>query len=150
MKGYIDVGDIEIAIYNVHLAEKTVNKDMVLNSYYELIELMKDDEYVIVGGDMNSSSISNYMSKAGYKTANNGEFGEFQTSVNHQEGFVDNIFVSPNIDIEYVVVGTERTVGEYSGHYPLTAYLAVKKNVSGVNTDQEFEVGADGFTTEFR
>lgn len=150
MKGYIDVGDIEIAVYNVHLVENHDHGDVALDSYYELIELMNEDKYVIVGGDMNGSSVGEYMEKAGYKAANGGEFGQFQTNINHQYNFIDNIFVSPNIDIVHVTVGTEKTDRAYSDHLPLTAYLTVNEDASGVDTEKNFNVGEDGFTTEFR
>ncbi len=149
MKGYIDVNGVEIAVYNVHLGWNDNNGDAVVDSYYELIDLMNEDEYVLVAGDMNGSSMVEYMKSAGYKAANRGDFGTFNTYVNGTAHYIDNIFVSPNIEIKDVKVGAEQDRG-YSDHLPLTAHITVKKDAAGVTPGNRPEVGEDGFTTEYR
>lgn len=149
MKGYIDVNDVEIAVYNVHLGWSDDNGDVVVDSYYELIDLMNEDEYVIVAGDMNGSSVVAYMTAAGYKAANRGEFGTFNTCVNSPSHYIDNIFVSPNIQITQVAVGDD-AARAYSDHFPLTAYIKVNKDAAGVTSGDQPEVGEDGFTVEYR
>ena len=148
MKGYIDVDGIEIAVYNVHLGWDKDNGDVIADSYYELIELMNEDEYVIVAGDMNGSSIAEYMTAAGYKAANRGDFGDFHTYLYDANHYIDNIFVSPNIDIKSVKVESDKRA--YSDHYPLTVEIGLNKDVAGVSSENQPTVGVDGFTTEYR
>lgn len=152
MKGYIDVNGVEIAVYNMHLGWNDNHGDVVVDSYYELIDLMNEDEYVIVAGDMNGSSLAEYMIAAGYKAANRGDFGSFNTTVNGAGySYIDNIFVSPNIEIKNVSVGGHTAIERgYSDHYPLTVYLKINKGVAGVTPKEQLEVGKDGFTTEYR
>ncbi len=149
MKGYIDINGVEIAVYNMHLGWSDNHGDVVVDSYYELIDLMNEDKYVIVAGDMNGSSLVEYMTAAGYKAANRGGFGDFNTYVNGQNHYIDNIFVSPNIEIKNVSVGSDADRA-YSDHYPLTVYLKINKDAAGVTPKTDLPVGKDGFTTEYR
>lgn len=147
VKGYIDVNGEEVAIYNVHLGWQDAHGAAVEDSYYELIKMMNEDKYVIVAGDMNGSTIAEYMIAAGYQAANRGDKGDFSTSIHNNTSYIDNIFVSPNITINSVKVDTD-CVG-YSDHYPLTASLTINAGTAGV-TPTKPTVGADGFTTDYK
>lgn len=147
VKGYIDVNGEEVAIYNVHLGWQDAHGAAVEDSYYELIKMMNEDPYVIVAGDMNGSSIAEYMKKAGYQAANIGGNVDFSTSIYDGISYIDNIFVSPNITINSVKVDKD-CVG-YSDHYPLTASLTINAGTAGV-TPTKPTVGADGFTIDYR
>lgn len=146
VKGYINVNGVEVAIYNVHLGWQDAHGAAVEDSYYELIKMMNEDPYVIVAGDMNGSSIAEYMEAAGYNAANRGD-NDLSTSIYDDISYIDNIFVSPNITINSVKVDTD-CVG-YSDHYPLTASLTINAGTAGV-TPTKPTVGADGFTTDYK
>lgn len=148
IKGYIDVNGVEIALYSFHLGYDA-GGDVVADSYYEIIELMNEDEFVIAGGDMNATTIHEFVEKAGYKAANRTQWGDLNTYVNASNAYIDNIFVSPNIDIKYVHTSSDSSVRAYSDHTPLTAYLTINPDAEGVKP-VEHPVDEDGFTTEYK
>ena len=108
-----------------------------------LLDLVHNYDTFIICGDMNPSSkikniagddpLSQYKKDysrfvdAGYKLANCGDFGEFNTLVKWEGSKIypwDNIIVSPNINI--VSVKRENIV--LSDHYPLTATIRFVNN----------------------
>ncbi|MBE6727038.1 MAG: hypothetical protein E7562_00140 [Ruminococcaceae bacterium] len=153
IKGYVTVKGVDIAVYSVHMGWNNDDYDITTDSYMELIKLMNEDEYCIVFGDMNSSTIQEYMIAAGYKAANMTEWGNINTYINatNRNAYIDNIFVSPNIDMEFVEckATTNDFYRAYSDHLPLTAYLTVNVGAEGVKPATP-AVGADGYTTEYR
>lgn len=153
MKGYVTVNGIDIAVYSVHMGWSDTDYDIVVDSYMELIKLMNEDEYCIVFGDMNSSTIQEYMIAAGYKAANMTEWGNINTYINatNRNAYIDNIFVSPNIDMVHVRCKAIENdfYRAYSDHLPLTAYLKINVGAEGIKPVTP-AVGADGYTTEYR
>lgn len=150
IKGYIDVNGKKVAIYSVHLGfeDRLTNFD----SYNELIELMRKEEYCIVMGDMNSSALTELFEKAGANVANCGKFGEFQTYMYRNNAYLDNIFTTPNIDIKYVEClssdnNPDNDNHGFSDHYPITAYLTV--NADKANTMSAPQLDKDGFVAEY-
>ncbi len=155
VKGYINVKGIDIAVYSCHMGHSDVDGDITSDSYNELLDLMAEDEYCIVMGDMNSTYIQDVMRAAGYKSANCDKWGNFNTYTNasSNNSWIDHIFVSPNIDIEHVVSTTDDgdNYSSYYGsdHIMITAYLTINENAAGI-TKTDVEIGSDGYTTEYR
>lgn len=142
MKAYINVKGVKIAVFSVHLGfnDKTVVKD----SWNEIINLMKKEEYAIVMGDMNSSAeISDYMLNAGFNVANNAEFGSFNTYEYNEAQCIDNIFTTPNIELVNVVCEKELAGG--SDHWPLSAWLKINTDMGSTKDDTPFDTDDDGF-----
>ncbi len=128
MKAYVTVNGHDIAIYSVHLQPSSVGGwEYRQLAYAELIELTKQDEYVIVMGDMNAETgAEEYkaMVEAGFTMANCGKFGDIDTYEYREVDPIDNIFVTSNIEIVYAEAEPEKVGG--SDHFPLSAYLVIK------------------------
>ena len=130
MKGYVTVNGHDIAIYNVHLQPESSglgNAETRRKAYLELIELAKQDEYVIIMGDMNAEyGAEEYevMTEAGFSMANCGRFGAFDTYEYEDVEPIDNIFVTSNIEIAYAECEQDKVGG--SDHFPMSAYLMIK------------------------
>lgn len=141
MKGYVTVNGVRIAVYSVHLgfndpaaAEDSIN---------ELINLMNNEDYCIVMGDMNTNEIGKKMKKAGFNVANTDKFGNFQTYEYKETSYIDNIFTTANIDIQYVECEKDKAGG--SDHYPLSAYLRINKQMGSTKNPNNFTTDNDGF-----
>lgn len=150
IKGYINVKGVDVAVFCVHLGWSDESYDITADSYAELVKLMNNEEYCIVMGDTNSETIAGYMAAAGYKAANMSDWGDIDTFL-HRTQYIDNIFVSPNIDIEFVECKAAKDdfYRAYSDHRPLTAYLTVNTQAEGISVTEP-EIGADGYTVEYR
>ncbi len=152
IKGYVTVKGVDVAIYCVHLGFNDYQVD--INTYYELIEMMRNEDYCIVMGDMNSDRITPIMQKYGFASANQGEFGKFNTYINGTDRYIDNIFVSKNITMEYAEClctdsDTSNDNRGYSDHLPLTAYLTVNTEMGSAKDPITFNTDADGFVAEY-
>jgi endonuclease/exonuclease/phosphatase family metal-dependent hydrolase len=115
-----------------------ITDDTKVSNADETLGLIRDEEYFILCGDFNVDAIDRttalYQSTlkkfvdAGYKLCNGGEMGDFITYPNTGEG-IDNIIVSPNINIKSVVVDTQKSYlgsgANQADHYPLIAYLEI-------------------------
>ena len=145
IKGYVNVKGVDIAVYSVHLGFS--DPVAVQDSVNELIALMNRDEYCIVMGDMNSSTIGRTMKNAGMNVANTEEFGNFNTYEYDENSFIDNIFTTPNIKIQYVEC--EKALAGGSDHYPLSAYLKIDTSAGGGENTNRFETDSDGFISEW-
>lgn len=141
MKGYVTVNGVRIAVYSVHLgfndpaaAEDSIN---------ELVNLMNNEDYCIVMGDMNTNDIGKRMKKAGFNVANTDKFGNFQTYEYKETSYIDNIFTTANIDIQFVECEKDKAGG--SDHYPLSAYLKINKEMGSTKNPNQFVTDNDGF-----
>ena len=130
----ITVGGKTITVINVHLA---IEEDVSVHRSSEIAELitfMDTKDYVILTGDMNASSQSEYdaYKTAGYRICNGGDFGWFNTwpiRKNMPSSWnttwpcenLDNIIVSDNITPQYV----EKIDCVISDHAPLVATLRI-------------------------
>lgn len=141
LKGYVTVDGVRVAVYNIHLGFK--NTAVVKDSYNELIGLMRNEDYCIVMGDTNTNEIAPIFKKAGMNVANMGAFGNFQTYEYNTESYIDNIFTTSNIDIQYVEAETSKSGG--SDHYPLSAYLKINKKMGSTKQTDTNKVSSDGF-----
>lgn len=141
LKGYVTVDGVKIAVYNVHLGFK--NMAVVRDSYTELINLMRNEDYCVVMGDTNTNEIASIFKKAGMNVANMDAFGNFQTYEYDTESYIDNIFTTPNIDINYVEAEVSKAGG--SDHYPLSAYLKINKKMGSTKQTDTNKVSSDGF-----
>ena len=84
-----------------------------LSQMQQLITVMNQEEYVVLGGDFNIKNNVEYaiFTNAGYALANGGVLGWFDTLASYTDEVVrpiDNIIVSPNIRIENVFVDEKR------------------------------------------
>ena len=124
-KSYIHVGDKTVCVMSVHLtpgADSAATREAEIAA---LLELIKDEQYVIVCGDFNVADISELdsVTSAGYKLANGGYFGSVSTVHGSDTSFYDNVIVSPNIVIESVEAPDEVYDDLCSDHLPLIADL---------------------------
>lgn len=141
MKGYVNVNGVRIAVYSVHLgfSDPAATED----SIYELINLMNNEDYCIVMGDMNTNDIGKVMKKAGFNVANTDKFGNFQTYEYKETSYIDNIFTTANIDIQFVECEVDKAGG--SDHWPLSAYLKINKEMGSTKNPNQFATDNDGF-----
>ena len=89
------------------------NNTYRLSQMEQLITVMNQEEYVVLGGDFNIKDKVEYaiFTNAGYALANGGVLGWFDTLASYTDEVVrpiDNIIVSPNIRIENVFVDEKR------------------------------------------
>ncbi len=141
MKGYITVKGVKIAVYSVHLGfnDKTAVKD----SWNEIVSLMNKEDYCIVMGDMNSNDIAAFMESKGFNVANMGKFGNFGTYEYDEEKYIDNIFTTANIKIQYAEC--EKALSGGSDHYPLSAYLKIDTKMGSTKVENPYKTDSDGF-----
>ncbi len=148
-KCYIEVKGVKIALYNVHLGWDNAHAEYQADQIYQLVKLMNEDEYVILGGDCNSTSIAEITQANGYKAANMGELGNVNTTLNSSINYIDNFIVSPNIDIEYIFTSGDEEYRGFSDHFPFTAYLTINPDKPGV-TPNVIETDENGYSTEYK
>ncbi len=142
VKGYTTVAGKRVAVFCIHLIPYGTQGDAARqDSMRELAYLMSQEEYAIAMGDTNSNDIAAFMRAAGFHVANRDKFGDINTYYYSDEEYVDNIFTTTNIDIQYVECDKNRKGG--SDHYPLTAYLKIKDEASSGGIPAP--VGEDGF-----
>lgn len=130
IKSYVEINDIKICIINAHLSLQTDYNIARKQEHQELLSLMASEDYVILCGDFNAYSTSEFdvFKNAGYKLANGGDFGWFDTWTNFGQSQsswsnkkIDNIIVSSNIDIQNVYVDNRNL----SDHAPLITELII-------------------------
>lgn len=143
LKGYTTVKGKKIAVFSVHLQPMNFGgPEARRDAIYELIRLMNKEEYAIAMGDFNGmTEIVTPMKEAGFHMANMGDFGNFNTYEYSTTSYIDNIFTTSNIDIEFVECETKFQAA--SDHYPLSAYLTIKDEAH--SAIGEVQVGEDGF-----
>ena len=142
VKGYTTVAGKLVAVFCIHLIPYGTSGDVARqDSMRELAYLMSQEEYAIAMGDTNSNDIAAFMRKAGFHVANRDKFGDINTYCYSEGEYIDNIFTTSNIDIQYVECDKNRKGG--SDHYPLTAYLKIKDETNSAGI--QVPVGEDGF-----
>ena len=111
----------EILIITTHCAFDNNNKEVALDQVRELIKKFDNEEHVIICGDFNSSLASDVFKKAGYTTANQGEWGNLYTfPSNSPRSCLDNI-ITKNLKIEDVrVIKTD-----LSDHLPIICNICI-------------------------
>lgn len=142
LKGYTTVNGKRIAVFSVHLQPNGFGGEKArIDATYELINLMNQEEYAIAMGDMNGAEVATYMKEAGFHVANGGAFGNFNTYEYSDSEYIDNIFTTSNIDIQFVECEKKYQAG--SDHYPLSAYLKIKDEAHHIKDGSQ--IGKDGF-----
>lgn len=124
-----------ITVINAHLSSQRDASQYRANEIQELITEMNTKQYVVLTGDFNVSSQSEFdaFKTAGYKLCNGGDFGWFDTwpiyenmpsewSTDWPCNNLDNIIVSSNIVPQYV----EAFECDISDHAPLVAELRIE------------------------
>lgn len=130
----LEIGGKEITVINAHLSIELNPATYRAADIQQLITYMDTKDYVILSGDFNVASDSefNAFKTAGYTLCNGGDFGWFDTWPvwdNMWEGFstdwpcyrLDNIIVSSNIIPQYV----ETVECDISDHVPLVATFKI-------------------------
>lgn len=116
---YINVGDRNVVLVNTHLAFDKNNPEIAVNQIKELIAAFKDDEYVLICGDFNTSASSyKLFIDAGYQLANSGDLETFPST--KKVSPLDNI-VSKGLAISNVAV----IISPLSDHYPIICKISV-------------------------
>ena len=130
IKSFITVDGKEICLINAHTSSEVDFNTNRKAQFQELITEMNKHNYVILTGDFNAFSKSEFdiFKSSGYKLCNGGDFGWFETWYNcgrDNNGWtnaaIDNIIVSSNISIQNV----EMIEGQPSDHAPLIAELII-------------------------
>lgn len=114
--GYVTVNGKKVCVINAHNSTGTTEEAIATRKkeYEHLISLMRREEYVILCGDFNAEvSVDEWkpFTDAGFRMANNGDFGSFVTC--EPDYCIDNIIVSPNIKIKSVEV-VEDTLSDHN------------------------------------
>lgn len=130
----VKIGGRIVTVINAHLSIDLDPSTHRTSEIQELITLMNTKEYVILTGDMNASSQSEYdaFKTAGYILCNGGNFGWFDTwpvIANMPSGWstewpctnLDNIIVSKNIVPQNVYTYS----CDISDHAPIVAELRI-------------------------
>ncbi len=127
LRSYIKIGDKKVCILCCHLTSGTGSYATIRESQIvELLDLVKDEEYVIMAGDFNVQSLSEYDAfiDAGYKIANGGYFPEEATAHGGIKPH-DNIIVSSNIYIRNFHVDADQYDKLASDHLPIWSDLVI-------------------------
>lgn len=133
-----------VYLLSVHLTptEGSAGLNKRLAEMREVKDLLAGHEYSICFGDFNAwpgeeNSIYSILTNEGYKMANTGDMGSFwswstnRDDFNHYDDptgtvfYIDNIFVSSNIDILHVEADNTYNALT-SDHIPITAKIALK------------------------
>lgn len=140
LRGYITVEGRRVCIISAHTSYQGSYPYTQCN---ELLDVIENEDYVIVVGDMNlrvdEIGDANYDElnavwiAAGYKSVSGPEFGIQDTYYDGNSGWhgVDQIFLSPNITINSVVIDDTKIneyaslVGNRIDHLPLIAYVTL-------------------------
>ena len=126
-KAYTEINGKKVCIINAHCSLETDFNVARKAEFEELIRIMKQEQYVIVFGDFNAYSVAEFdlFKNAGFRIANGGSFGTFDTWTNFDKPSywankaIDNIIVSSNIKILDVKVDRR----DLSDHNMLVADL---------------------------
>ena len=129
-KAHTVIHGTRLCVLNAHCSlepDFTVHRK---TEFEELLRVMSEEEHVILMGDFNAYSVSEFehFQKAGYRLANGGEFGTFDTWTNFDKPSswknraIDNIIVSR--DIRILNVSVDRR--DLSDHSMLVAELVLE------------------------
>ncbi len=128
LKAYIIINDIKICLINCQLSFNSAERAPEIT---ELINVMNGEDYVICCGDFNVEDVNEFdaFSTAGYKMANDGDFGQFvtwdHTTEEWTNGVLDNCIVSSNISITNVRTIDGTGTGGISDHKPIVTTLII-------------------------
>ncbi len=118
-----DVGDKRVSVYNTHFSYESAS--IRKKQFSEVLAIMDADqnEYKILTGDFNAKESEFSAFKKSYKIVNTSatKFYDYSYKVISMSQ-IDNIIVSKNI----TVLNARAIPTEYSDHYPLFAFLALK------------------------
>lgn len=128
-KAYIYFNGKKVCVISTHTA---LGASVCALNCTELLNAVSGEEYVIIcmdsnidASDKNSDAYISTLKQftdAGYRLVNDGTYKTYPiTNV-----AIDNIVVTPNINVKSVVVDTQKDgLAEGADHYPLIAYLEV-------------------------
>lgn len=110
IKTYATINNVKVCFISTLLDKDDTNRKSQIN---EIISVMNQEEYVVLGGDFNIKDKSEYQDfeNAGYLLCNGGILGWFDTLASYDDGIIrpiDNIIISSNIKINNVYVDTNR------------------------------------------
>ena len=137
----------KVCLINAHLS---IEPDVNINrkfEYEDLLKAMEKEEYVIVFGDFNAYTVSEFdvFKNAGYSVVNGGKFGTFDTWTNFDKPSswtnkaIDNIIVSPNIEILSAKVDRR----DLSDHNILIAELHILDKAPDPSTDTSTDTSSE-------
>lgn len=121
--GEIEINGIKVKIISTHLdihPDKTERKAQTI----ELLELLKDEPYVILCADFNMVDTSEYdlFKREGFNMANHGVLGDLVTCPYKDKGYcIDNIMCKG-----FNVMGVDVYKTDLSDHYVIAADLIMK------------------------
>jgi len=126
---YTVINGKKVCLINAHLSLENDFNISRKSEYQNLLDVMKKQEYVIVFGDFNAYTTSEFdvFKEAGFSLVNGGKFGTFNTWTNFDKPSswknkaIDNIIVSSNIE----VLGARVDRRDLSDHSMLVADLLV-------------------------
>ena len=127
LRSYIKIGDKKVCILCCHLTSGVdAYADIRAAQIVEVLDLVKDEEYVIMAGDFNVQHLSEYDSfiNAGYKIVNGGYFPEQATAYGGIKPH-DNIIVSSNINIRNFHLDADQYDKLASDHLPIWSDLVL-------------------------
>lgn len=140
LKGYITFNSKSICVISAHTSYSGIYPYTQCN---ELLDVIENEEYFIVVGDMNLqvneldnanyNKLNAVWEQAGYNSASGHQFGIQKTFWRSSDGWsgLDQIFTSPNITLKEVIVDDTKTnshaslVGTNIDHCPLVAIAEI-------------------------
>lgn len=131
VKAYVKINGVQLCLVGCHLSPAIADapaKRAV--QIADLLTLVENDTNVIIFGDFNVKTTDEYAPfiSAGYKMANGGYIGYFNTDYTQDPAVVkplDNIIVSPNIYISNIKVHGDDYSQLTSDHYAVTCDLTI-------------------------
>ena len=125
LKGYIYCNGKKVAIISTHLSTDIDTASLQVD---EVIELIRDEEYVVLGMDSNidvlsetGKTIMDKITNAGFQYINKDVVTYPRTGL-----AIDNIITTNNITVRSVYADMQKVgLGDDADHYPLLAYLEI-------------------------
>lgn len=125
----ITVEGVDIQVIGCHPVSGGDPLEIAARKYYfnSIVEYIKDKEYVIIAGDMNTESSDpqgehKVFKDAGLSLGNHGAFGSFVTYRDNRGFMIDNI-ITKGFLMKNFWVGTE----DYSDHFPVYSEVYLDK-----------------------
>lgn len=125
----ITVEGVDIQVIGCHPVSGGDPLEIAARKYYfnSIVEYIKDKEYVIIAGDMNTESSDpqgehKVFKDAGLSLGNHGTFGSFVTYRDNRGFMIDNI-ITKGLLMKNFWVGTE----DYSDHFPVYSEIYLDK-----------------------